>query len=228
MVESEGSTGYDYLGSCSNYVHLNPARAGMLEIAKGRGFLDFAWSSLSGGALEASALVGDSEGVRVQRMRDTVAGRRAMIGRLEKRMREEEPSRCGWSERERQTPKRTLKRGWYWGSANFRGKLLGLFERRNGGVGNRNYRSSEQKKAHGEAEAQRLLEWGMEALGLSERDIRRPVAVANVLDSRTTVSQKWIAQRLNMKSAANVSQQVRRFLELPGNHLPAPNMDEKF
>ncbi len=66
----------------------------------------------------------------------------------------------------------------------------------------------------------------MEALGLSDSDIRksmrgdlRRMAVAKVLDNRTTVSQKSIAQRLNMKSAANVSQQVRRFSELPERHL---------
>ncbi len=68
----------------------------------------------------------------------------------------------------------------------------------------------------------------MELLKLRESDIRRPVrgdlrrvALAKVLDSRTTVSQTWIAQRLNMKSAANVSQQVRRFSKVPKKQLPA-------
>ena len=147
----------------------------------------------------------------------------------EKRMREEGPSRCGWSEREGQTLNSTLKRGCYWGSENFREKLLGQLEleRQITRAQNRNYRSSGQNKAHGEEEAKRLL--GLEALGLRDRDIRKPmrgdlrrVAVAKVLDSPTTVSQTWIAQKLNMKSAANVSQQVHRFSKIPKKHLPAP------
>jgi hypothetical protein len=123
-------------------------------------------------------------------------------------------SREGHAEREGQTLNSTLKRGWYWGSENFREKLRGLLER-------------QITRAHGEAEANRLLELGMEALGLSDPDIRKPVrgdlrrvAVTKVLDSRTTVIQKWIAEQLNMKSAANLSQQVCRFSDLPENHLP--------
>ncbi len=37
IVESEGSTGYDYLARLFDYVHLNPARAGMVELGKGKG-----------------------------------------------------------------------------------------------------------------------------------------------------------------------------------------------
>ncbi len=233
VVESEDSSGHDYLGELFDYVHLNPARAGMVEEAKGRGLLEFSWSSLSHGYAVAPSKrppwLETSTGFEVSGVSDTVSGRRSMVRHLEKRMREEELSRCGWSEREGQTLNNTLRRGWYWGSENFREKLLGLLERQIVKAQNRNFRSSEQNKAHGEAEAQRLLGLGMDALGLSDSDIRRPVrgdlrrvAVAKVLDSRTTVSQKWIAQRLNMKSAANVSQQVPRFSMLPEKHLPAP------
>ena len=57
----------------------------------------------------------------------------------------------------------------------------------------------------------------IELVGIGDSDIRKPmrgnlrrVALEKVLDSRAAVSQKWIAQKLNMKNAANVSQQVRR------------------
>jgi putative transposase len=233
VVESEGSSGHDYLGELFNYVHLNPARAGMVEMGKGKGLLDFGWSSLSRGYAVAPSQrprwLETATGFEVSGVSDTVAGRRTMIRRLERRMCEEAPSRCGWSEREGQTLNSTLKRGWYWGSENFREKLLGQLERQIAKAQNRNYRSSEQNKAHDEAEAKRLLGLGMEALGLRDSDIRNPmrgdlrrVAIAKVLDSRTTVSQTWIAQKLNMKSAANVSQQVRRFSKIPQKHLPAP------
>jgi len=36
----------------------------------------------------------------------------------------------------------------------------------------------------------------------------------------TSVPQAWIAGRLNLKSAANASQQVRRFHHLPEKELP--------
>lgn len=39
---------------------------------------------------------------------------------------------------------------------------------------------------------------------------RRKVVVARSIKQNTTVSSKWIAEHLAMKSAANVSQQIRR------------------
>ncbi len=38
----------------------------------------------------------------------------------------------------------------------------------------------------------------------------RKVLLANLLWRRTVVSQEWLAEKLAMKSAANVSQQMRR------------------
>jgi len=38
----------------------------------------------------------------------------------------------------------------------------------------------------------------------------RKLALAELLWKRTTVSQEWIAEKLAMRSAANVSQQLRR------------------
>ena len=38
----------------------------------------------------------------------------------------------------------------------------------------------------------------------------RKLALAELLWKRTTVSQEWIAEHLSMRSAANVSQQLRR------------------
>jgi hypothetical protein len=43
----------------------------------------------------------------------------------------------------------------------------------------------------------------------------RKVALAHVLHTKTTTPQGWIAERPKMGSAANVSQQVRRFEQTP-------------
>jgi hypothetical protein len=69
-----------------------------------------------------------------------------------------------------------------------------------------------------EVQAQRLLEKGLAAVGLHKEvlsrlagsDVRK-VALANLLLERTVARQSWIAEHLVMRSAANVSQQVRRY-----------------
>jgi len=67
-------------------------------------------------------------------------------------------------------------------------------------------------------EAERLLQEGLTAAGLEEETLEalpgsdtRKVALANLLIGRTVARQSWIAERLAMSSAANVSQQVRRY-----------------
>lgn len=67
-------------------------------------------------------------------------------------------------------------------------------------------------------EAQRLLDGGLAAAGLSANELDslpgsdvRKVALANLLLERTVARQSWIAEKLAMRSAANVSQQVRRY-----------------
>ena len=57
----------------------------------------------------------------------------------------------------------------------------------------------------------------MAAAGLNENELKptrgsdpRKIALAQLLWRRTTVSQVWLAERLAMRSAANVRQQLRR------------------
>jgi putative transposase len=65
--------------------------------------------------------------------------------------------------------------------------------------------------------AERWLREGLPAAGLNEKELAatpgsdpRKVALARLLRRDTTVSQVWLAERLAMRSAANVSQQLRR------------------
>ena len=82
----------------------------------------------------------------------------------------------------------------------------------------RAYRRTPQVTAHGEEQAERWLAAGLKAAGLVAKDLPglkgsdpRKLALAELLWKRTTVSQEWIAEKLSMRSAANVSQQLRRF-----------------
>ena len=71
--------------------------------------------------------------------------------------------------------------------------------------------------AHGEQQAEAWLKEGLKAAGLKAArvgdlkgsDVRK-LLLADLLWRRTTVSQEWLAAKLAMKSAANVSQQLRR------------------
>src|ERR1700680_2577801 len=105
---------------------------------------------------------------------------------------------------------------WHWGSEQFREYLLKKVDaaaiRRN-----RNYQSAQMGRDHGQAEAEKIVQQGLERFGLSESDLKslpgsdpRKVAIAGSIHQSTTTPQGWTAERLQMKSAANVSQQLSR------------------
>jgi putative transposase len=137
---------------------------------------------------------------------------------LEERALAEEAEKSGWIVRDGQSLNSTLRRGWYWGSEAFRSTLVDLAAERLSRLGNRNRRSTRQWRDHAQVNANDLIRQGLEALELSEDQIKstkgsepRKVSLAWAIARSTTLSQSWIADRLNMRSAANVSQQVRRF-----------------
>jgi hypothetical protein len=81
----------------------------------------------------------------------------------------------------------------------------------------RAYRSGGVRRTHDRRQAERWIEGGLAAAGLRAEELAglpgsdpRKVALARLLWQRTTESQQWIAERLQMRSAANVSQQIRR------------------
>jgi hypothetical protein len=70
---------------------------------------------------------------------------------------------------------------------------------------------------HAQAEAERIVQEGLQRFGLSESDLTslpgsdpRKVAIAGTIHRNTTTFLGWTAKRLQMKSAANVSQQLSR------------------
>ena len=82
----------------------------------------------------------------------------------------------------------------------------------------RAYGKTAVSQAHGLEKAERWLQEGLAAAGLTDKEELlkargsdpRKVALATLLWRRTTVSQVWLAERLAMRSAANVSQLLRR------------------
>ena len=225
IVQSEEN---DYFASLLDYLHLNPVRAGLIRPGKDQSVSDYLWSSVAGGY----ALPGGRRpkwfaaemGLKAFGCKDTVAGRRKFVHRLNERAVTEEMERCGvppWNE-EVDARLSRLDRGWYWGKQEFAEKLLKLGEKMIATKQGRAHRYSGEKKQHDEKEAEEIVIRGTQVAGLKEEDWAdlsgadvRKVALAQLVWQRTTVSQSWIAERLCMSSAANVSQQIRRWKREP-------------
>jgi len=209
LVESEGGR---YLETLMDFVHLNPVRAGLVDVDEGKGLLEYELSSLSQGygvaASHRPVWLAVKEALELFGYSDGVKERRKFVKRLEARAREDE----GKVENVNEGLQNTLQRGWYWGSQEFRGKMLKLAKK----VGvNRNYRTSEQGRQRDRPAARYWLkktrehfQIGAGTFAEAPRNVR--LAAAWALHHRTNQRQGWIAQELGLHTAANVSQQVRR------------------
>jgi len=211
VVEGKEGDRGDYLISLMDYVHLNPARARLIKKDQGLGLLSYPWSSLAQGyALppeKRKKWMAISEGLALYGYADQAKGRRLFVNRLEKWARENE----GEMESPHEGLQNTLQRGWYWGSQSFRETLLGLVKK----GANRNYRSSQMGREREADEAEQWLERGRLHFDVEgplmeiPREVR--LAIAWAIWRRTNQPQGWIAAQLSLHTAANVSQQVRRF-----------------
>ncbi|MCG8600224.1 MAG: transposase [Verrucomicrobiales bacterium] len=215
----------NYFRTAIDYVHLNPAREGLVD-GKATLLEEFPWSSLA----QAYALAPSkrpkwmavAEGLATGGEKDTVAGRRRFLRWYNECIQEENGEAHvvdGVSLASR------LKRGWYWGSEKFKESLLTKMETE-GLRKSRDYRSSPAIRDHHEKRAEAVIEEAQRHFGKTREELREVIAsdwtraaVAWAIWKETIVSQSWIAEAMNLKSAANASQQIRRFAALPDNEL---------
>ncbi len=220
----DGVDTYHYR-TLADYIHLNPVRARLVKPRAGQSVMDYLWSSLAGGWILPPSkrpkwMVAEQALGRFD-LPDTVAGRRRMVEHLDRRAVTEEIKKCGIPAMPEEVDARCshLRRGWYWGGQEFAEKLRKfsdkLLKERNNP--SRSYKRTPETRAHGESQAEQWLAQGLRAAGLNAADLirlkgsdPRKLALAKLLWTRTTVSQDWIANKLSMRSAANVSQQLRR------------------
>lgn len=221
-VAVEGRSRY-YYETLLDYIHLNPVRAGLVRVAQKQSVLDYPWSSVrTGYAVPPSRRakwLAAADGLAVFGLPDTTAGRRKFVERLDQRAVEEGARRAGVVPLPEEVDARCshLRRGWYWGSQSFGERMLELAARALHGTKSRAYRSTAVRQTHGLKQAERWLKEGLAAAGLGEEELGRlkgsdprKVLLAELLWRRTTVSQEWLAEKLAMRSAANVSQLLRR------------------
>ena len=231
----EGEVRY-YYETLLDYIHLNPARCGLVRPRRKQSLLDYPWSSVAQGYAmppgKRAGWLAVQDGLAAFGCADTAKGRRRFVERLDRRMVEEGPARCGHVPLNAQADARSshLRRGWYWGSQAFAERLLQLGQSTLRRERNRGYRASLENRAHDSARAEALLREGLRAAKLDPAEVRdlpgadsRKVEIARIIWERTTVPQGWLAKYLRMGSAANVSQQLRRRSAAgPPANLPAP------
>lgn len=206
----------DYFRRASDYIHLNPARAGLLVGDHPR-LVDYRWSSypgfVGGGELRpglvrtrvfaALELPDEGSGSRA-RYRSYMEGRTLEIvqGELSK----EEAERCD-----------EVRRGWYFGSDEFREQLLDRLDQAVCGRRRDSY-CSEGLSLHDERAATEQIRAACKALKATVTSLRKrrqndPLkqAVAWWVKSRTVVSDYWVCEQLAMGNRVNVSRAVGAF-----------------
>jgi putative transposase len=217
LVEGAEFGNGEYLSNLIDYVHLNPVRAGLIRLQAKESLSGYRWSSLASSYLvparKRAKWMKTDEGFGIVGIKDSVSGRREYLGRIEAKGLE---GRGAANQPENQSLQSTLVRGWYWGTEQFKEMLMSRANRK-ALKRNRNYQTSPMGRDHAEEEAEKLVQMGLKKYKLKEEALdampgsdQRKVAIAESVHRNTAVSQGWIAERLRMKSAANVSQQLGR------------------
>ncbi len=204
--------GLEYFRQISTYIHLNPFRAKLAGVGLDFALEDYEWSSYplyAGCSVKRPSWLVMAKVLRTWGAKKTPEGLDAYRERLERFMRGELAQ--GGEDVERF--EKQVRRGWYMGSESFRLKLTEMLE----GAGGDNFRGA-QKRDHSEAAAERYLESGLRLLACSERELQslrhtqiEKQAIAWLLKEHTTVTGRWIAERLKMGDPSNVARGLARF-----------------
>ena len=187
-----------YLRVACDYVHLNPARAGL--VAPKEKLERYPWSSYPGYLKPAGKR---PAWVRTDRLRgehgvkrDDHRGRLEFSRRMESRRLEPGEEETG-----------PMRRGWKMGAEDFVSHLLDRIE---GGIGE-NHRAEERMETE-EEKAERIVTGELKRCRMKENDLAllrkgdpRKVAIARRLRQETTMTLKWIAERLRMGTWTYVS-----------------------
>jgi REP-associated tyrosine transposase len=194
LVEGSGN---GYLKTACDYVHLNPARAGLLKAEQG--LETYVWSSyrlyVAEGAkppwLRVDRLLGEW-GLRW----DLPGAGREFAALMEARRQGELAKEF-----------KPLRRGWCLGSQPFRADMLKYVEAQKG-----QWHYGGELRESAEAKAERLIAQALRRGGVAEDQLagwRRghpwKLELARELRTQTTVTVGWLAQRLHMGSRGHLA-----------------------
>ncbi len=194
-----------YFSTVSDYIHLNPVRAGMLQA--GQLLREYPWSSYPAFSGPAKQRPRWLEGQRVLDAcgsQDDAAGRRRYRLAMEERARVE---MVGGALDEEAL--KSIRRGWCFGTEEFRHKILDLFEQKS-------QPSSADDgsfvRDHGIVAARRLVDRSLKSLGMNRQLLEKlpkndpqKIAIATFVKCQTTVNNAWLADQLAMGAPSRVS-----------------------
>ena len=199
LVVDESGNGY--LKMVCDYVHLNPVRAKLLS--RGQKLGDYRWSSYREYLKKPGQRV---DWLRVDRLlgesgipKDSPAGRKEFRRQMEARRWEGFPEE--WKK---------IRRGWYLGDKAFRKDLLKQAQERMG-----EYNSGEERSETDVEKAERMVEEALGKMKWDESELARrkkgdlgKVRLARRLRAETTMTLKWIAERLKMGTWTHVANRL--------------------
>lgn len=209
-----------YFEVVGTYIHLNPARAGLVRLGK-EPLKHYRWSSypwyLSRGRPEWLRRDRVLEGLGLREN-----DRKGYEAYMESRVLEL-GLKAGRQELEEKW--KALRRGWYVGGGDFlenvRAKLEAILAGKK-----RESHSGGAKREHDEAAAQAMLATGLAALGMKASDLLKlsrgaaeKTVLAWWLRERTVVPLRWVGQRLEMGHYTRVTQAVSRMKHHPTRKL---------
>jgi hypothetical protein len=210
----------NYLQFVSTYIHLNPARSGLIRIGQEK-LKRYRWSSypwyLSRRCpdwLQRDKVMG-SLGLdpgQVKGYEAYMEGRVLELGIKAGRKALEEK----WE---------SLRRGWYLGNDSFLEQVKARLGKLVEGL-QRESHSGGARRTHDIAEAQRLLQRGMKVLQVTDNKLKElangapeKVALGWWLRRNTSVPLKWVSERLQMGHYTRVTQAVYRMNQGKGRRL---------
>jgi putative transposase len=218
----EGS-GNGYLRTVAEYVHLNPARARLLQAEES--LSSYRWSSFPQYLLPPA---GRAPWLRVDRVfgesdvtADTRPGRRHFES-LTETCRAQAETR-DWD---------AVRQGWCVGSDQFKKELLTLANGRF-----RGHHSGQERRESSQAQAENIIAQALREAGWEEADLARSrkgdpvkIALASQLRRETTMTLKWLAQRLHMGAWTHLNnrlyfarqKEARRPSKKPRERRPVP------
>lgn len=196
----------------ADYIHLNPARAGLAGGVEGK-LIAYEWSSLAAyqRGKGPAWLVFDRVLAAFELAQDG-RGRRAYVDYLEKRSRENDGNLSD-------SAMAALRSGWYLGDETFRDQLLGLVKKGSKLLTRKGSHAAAPIKGHGEREAEKIVLLGLEKMGLvddmgrlipTRKGDPRKVALASLIKVHTSVGNEWLAQRLDMGHNRSLSRLIRQ------------------
>ncbi len=193
----DGNPGY--LQIVSTYIHLNPARAGLIRMGS-ESLKRYRWSSYPW-YLSRKGPAWLKRDVVMESLRLKQGERRGYEKYMEGRVLEL-GMKAGRAELEKKW--QALRRGWYLGEPSFLERLENWLARAVKGR-RRESQAGPARQYHDEKAAEKQLKAAMKRLETSESQLRagrkgtaEKVALAWWLRRKTTVSLRWVSERLNM------------------------------